>query len=416
MKKLFLLLVIIIFAGISFAIQPLRKPFLQILVDGKTLKSSEVLLVKNGQKLKVEVEMQGGRRDYCKFPDTYADIAGTAQIMSRGENGITYELDGKTSSWKISSEKAGFSSDQYLQIKPLENQKSAEITVSADNFEQTFLRITNTAKWQFSQNEIKLVEDNTATETIFIRIQGKSDVWFHSQNIEASGIRNEEVQSKLYEVQAACDSIEANFYRINLGGIQQTIRNLQAKVNTLKTTIDEIKASNPSYRVNVVLNGLPSDKPFNDIETMANIKNNWTASEQSVKDIKAELDKLSSQPTTENKDQLVNLIAKYNDWQYKLPDNTFVLLARYLPEIDLEKIKIPGNIHFIAEEQTVTDYPKTQKEYADFLNQRIELTPQEIQKINSIHSRIQAFRLFDGMLRSYFSSIIWAEWRSTRGL
>lgn len=416
MKKLFLLLVITILTGTSFAIQPLRKPFLQILVDGKTLKSGEVLLVKNGQKLKVEVEMQGGRRDYCKFPDTYADIAGTAQIMSRGDNGISYELDGKTSSWKISTEKAVFSSDQYLQIKPLENQKSAEITVSADNFEQTFLRIANTAKWQFTQNETKLVEENSAIETVFIRIQGKSDIWYHSQNIEASGIRNEVVQSKLIEVQVACDSIEANFYRINLGGIQQTIRNLQAKVNALKTTIDEIKAANPSYKVNVILNGLPSDNPFSDIETMGNIKNSWTASEQKVQEIKAELDKLSAQPTTENKDQLVNLIAKYNDLQYNFPEKTFTLLARYIPDIDLEKIKIPGNIHFIAEEKTVTDYPKTQQDYAGFLNQRIELIPQEIQRITSIHSRIQSFRLFDGMLRSYFSSIIWAEWKSTRGL
>ncbi|MFY9150764.1 MAG: hypothetical protein WAO52_02025 [Prolixibacteraceae bacterium] len=416
MKKLFFLLVIFFITESSFAVQPLRKPFLQIQIDGKTLKNGEVLLVKNGQKFKVEVEMQGGRRDYCKFPDTYADIAGTAQILSRGENGITYELNGITSVWKLNSENTVFSSDQFLQIKPLENRKSAEVTVSADNFEQTFLRISNTAKWMFSQNETNLVEENNAVETVFIRIQGKSDVWFRSENIQASGIRNEEVQNKMSEVQAACDSIQANFYRINIGGIQQTIRNLQSKVNNLKTTIEEIQASNSSYKVNVVFVGLPSDKPVSDIEIMSNIKKSWTAAELTVNEIQSELEKLTSQPSTENKNKLVDLIGKYNDWQYKLPDKTFVLLALYLPKIDPEQIKIPGNIHYIAEEKTVTDYPDTLQGFTSFLNQRKEMIPQEIQQINAIYSRIQAFRLFDGMLRSYFASIIWAEWQSTRGL
>ena len=42
------------------------------------------LTVTRGQKLNLEVEMEGGRRDYCKFPDAYADITGIAQILSRG--------------------------------------------------------------------------------------------------------------------------------------------------------------------------------------------------------------------------------------------------------------------------------------------------------------------------------------------
>jgi hypothetical protein len=38
----------------------------------------------------------------------------------------------------------------------------------------------------------------------------------------------------------------------------------------------------------------------------------------------------------------------------------------------------------------------------------------ESQEINSANTRIQAIRLFDGMLRSFFASINWAEWESTR--
>ena len=42
-----------------------------------------MLTVISGQKLMMSVEMEGGREDFCKFPDTYANIAETAQILSR---------------------------------------------------------------------------------------------------------------------------------------------------------------------------------------------------------------------------------------------------------------------------------------------------------------------------------------------
>ena len=52
--------------------------------------------------------MEGGRRDFCKFPDAYADITGTAQILSRGDNGLTYMLNDKKAEWKLLSENVSF--------------------------------------------------------------------------------------------------------------------------------------------------------------------------------------------------------------------------------------------------------------------------------------------------------------------
>jgi len=49
-----------------------------------------------------------------------------------------------------------------------------------------------------------------------------------------------------------------------------------------------------------------------------------------------------------------------------------------------------------------------------FLNSRIENIELEIQQITQIKSRLQAVKLFDGMLRSYFSSINWIEWENSR--
>ena len=90
MKSLLLLMVMMVFmVGFGYSAEPLRKPFIQVKIDGKPSKTGEILTVKPGQKLMVDVEMEGGRRDYCKFPDIYADITGAAQILSRGKDGIT---------------------------------------------------------------------------------------------------------------------------------------------------------------------------------------------------------------------------------------------------------------------------------------------------------------------------------------
>ena len=105
------MVMMVFMVGFGYSAQPLRKPFIQVKVDGKTSKIGDVLSVKPGQKLLVDVEMEGGRRDYCKFPDIYADITGTAQILSRGKDGITYQVDEKKSEWKLIKEEIRFSAD-----------------------------------------------------------------------------------------------------------------------------------------------------------------------------------------------------------------------------------------------------------------------------------------------------------------
>ncbi len=110
----------------------------------------------------------------------------------------------------------------------------------------------------------------------------------------------------------------------------------------------------------------------------------------------------------------MKIIAIYVDWQYRLPENTFIILSRYIPDLSAEKIQMPSNIHFIAEEKTVANYPQTVDNLNAFPDRRMLQLPDEIQKIKTAQTRLQAVRLFDGMLRSYISSIYWAEWKNTR--
>jgi len=201
---------------------------------------------------------------------------------------------------------------------------------------------------------------------------------------------------------------------LKFSSLQQSIKTLQAAVNATKTSIDEVKSQNPGYHTNVVFIGLPSDKPYKNINDLNTIKSNWIDFQSIVEESKNQVATLPEKPAKESKDLLIDLIGKCVDWQYHLPENTFDILPKYIPDLAKESIQITGNIHFIAEEKTVTNYPQTLAEYKAFLDRRAEALPTEIQKISSAQSKLQAVRLFDGMLRSYFSSINWAEWKNTR--
>lgn len=414
MKRFFLVLFTLLIVGFTFAVQPARKPFIQLTVDGKPIKSGEVLTVVPGQKLTVGAEMEGGRRDFCKFPDIYADIAGTAQILSRGKDGLIYQLSGVKSEWKLQDEIVLFTGDKFVKVNPGAKKSIAEITLSDTQFSQSFLKVNINVKWQFSQGDKTNQEENAAEAIVYFKVSGTSDEWFSTRNVKANGVKNEQVQEKLNAVQAKCDSIESSIYKLKFPAVQQSIKSLQTDVNEVKLAIDEVKKNNPAYQAKVVFVGLPTDNTFSNLSTFALIKTNWVSLETLVQSLKEQVGKLPAEATKESKDELVKLIGNYVDWQYKLPENTFKILSQYIPDLNTADIQIPRNIHFIVEEKTISNYSQTFSDFNAFLDKRIELIPGEIQKINTTQTKLQAVRLFDGMLRSYFSSIAWASWKNTR--
>jgi hypothetical protein len=133
-----------------------------------------------------------------------------------------------------------------------------------------------------------------------------------------------------------------------------------------------------------------------------------------LNDQKLQLSKLPAQPTPESSEQLVGIISSYNVWLKKLPENTFKVLSRYIPDLNSQKIQIPGNCYSVSYGKLLTDYSQTLNNFSAFLDQRIQQIPEEIHTISSTQSRLQIVKLFDGMLRSYVSSIYWAEWKNTR--
>jgi hypothetical protein len=402
--------------GTSMAIQPERKPFIQLTIDGNKVKIGEVLTVTPGQKIVIGAEMAGGRRDYCNFPEVYADITGTTQILSRGKDGLTYTQNGNNFEWKLQNESINFTGDEFMDIKQKADSKqsSAEIIFSKSQFSQAVLKVTASSTWQFSQNNQTSKEENKAETTLYFKVAGTSDNWFSSHDLRANGIKNEQVQEKLVAIQAQCDTVENYLSKLNFSKVQQSIRTLQAAVTTLKSTIDNIKASNPSYQTKIVFIGVPSDNTFNNLGSFSQIKENWTLLEPLVQNLKQQLGSLQAQSNPENQDKLLKLIAGYLDWQNKLPENTFKIIPLYIPDIKSEDIGLPATIFKAAKEKSIADYAQLLSDFNAFLDKRTEQAPLETQKINSTQARLQTVRLFDNMLRSYYSSITWAEWQNTR--
>lgn len=414
MKTFFLILVVVFMEGTLFAVQPVRKPFVVIKIDGASVKTGDVLTITNGQKLKMDVDLEGGRKDFCKFPETYSDLAGTAKILSKGDNGITYELNGKKAEWKLLNNNISFSGDENIQIQSTTNRSAAELTISNSKFIQTYLKIVIKANWMFSQEGINMHEENVAEGVVYFTTTKSDNVWFLKSNVKAVGSKDKALEEKLYLVQDACDSIEHNMYHLNFQMVQQNIRKLQTSIGELKTTIDSIKSNNPSSKIDITFVGLPSDHPFNDIKHFALIKNSWSTLEPLLKEQKQTIGLLSNEPNNENKKELINNITVYSDWFSKLPVQTSELLNKYAPDIHVDSITVPQQITRFQKDQSNQEYQNVLNGYKIFLDNRISKTTDESQKINNINNRMQAIRLFDGMLRSYFNSISWAEWINTR--
>ena len=414
MKRFFLVLLMVAAVGNVLAVQPARKPFIQLTVDGKPIKNGEVLTVTSGQKLVVQATMEGGRKDFCNFPDIYADITGTAEILSRGKSGLSYQLNGVKAEWKLLNEVIRFTSDDAMSINPDAEKSSAEIIFPKAPFPQSALKITADADWQFIREGQTFQEKNTAEAVLYFKLAGSSDVWFSDHHVRASGMKNDQVLEHLALVQAGYDTIENNFNKLKFSAVQSSIKNLQAAIANLKASIDQVKAATLTYQSKIEFIGLPSDNAFKNLSTLLAIKTSWTDLEPLVQEIQQQAGTLPENESKEGKELLVKLIAKYADWQQKLPENTFLILPLYIPDLNPEEIQLPGNLHFIAKEKSLSNYEQALSNYKTFINKRLEVAAAETQKIGTTQTRLQAVRLFDGMLRSYFSSIIWAEWKDTR--
>ena len=129
-----------------------RKPAVEIFINGKMYQNGSEITVQKGQMLEIKALQKGGRRDFVNYPDNYLKITPDVQVLSRGTNRLVYTDKGVSSEWKLISENALFSSDNHLAIKKNSSASNeAAVQVGVDDFSRTYLKVNLNTIWQFGR-------------------------------------------------------------------------------------------------------------------------------------------------------------------------------------------------------------------------------------------------------------------------
>lgn len=387
-----------------------RKPAIEIFINGKMYQNGSEITVQKGQMLEIKVLQRGGRRDFVNYPDNYLKMNPGMQVLSRGTNRIVYTEKGTSSEWKLISENAIFTSDNHVAVKKNPSAANeAAVQVGVDDFFRTYLKVHLNTIWQFTSGEEQKLEKNSSEALIYLNVAGSTNTWYVSKNIHSRGTKDDGIARQLDIIQNNFDTIEYNLIRLNYTLAQRDIRELQVNINLLSEQIQQLKAKNPAFSNEIHFVGLPSDRPIADLEILEKLETEWARMNIFISQQSSAINANPVDP-----DKMKTIIRKYLDWQYTLPDNWLIVMGIHLPNVGTEQILVPSNLQLLAEEAQEINNPSLTDQMKAFLTQREENIGNEVQQISQARSRLQAVKLFDGMLRSYISSINWVEWENNR--
>ncbi len=385
-----------------------RKPSIEIYVNGKMYQNGSEITVQKGQMLDIKALQKGGRRDFVNYPDNYLKITPDIQVLSRGVNRLVYTDKNVNSEWKLMSENALFSSDKHLSVKKSSSASNeANIQIGVDDFTRTYLKVNLNTIWQFTAGEEQKLERNTSEAFIYLNVAGSTSTWYVSKNIHSQGTKDDGIAQRLNTIQSNFDTIEYHLIHLNYALAQKDIRDLQVSINSLSEYFQQVKASSPAFNTEIHFVGLPSDRPIADLGIFEKLQSEWSRLNTFITQQASLINE-----TPANYDKMKTSIRKYLDWQYTLPDNWMTVMGIYLPQISTDNIMVPATLQSLIEENQ--NNPSSSDQMKSFLSQRIENIETETQQISQIRNKLQAVKLFDGMLRSYISSISWAEWENNR--
>jgi hypothetical protein len=400
----------------AFSVQPLRKPFVELFIAGKQIVDGSVIEVNKGDRFTVLAQMKGGRSDFVQLPDTYADFGENSKIVSRGYNKLIYDENGKEYQWELVNDNIDFESDNKIKLalnSELTNKHQVEVIIPAGKVDKSYIKITLKTAWKFSDGTVSKQEENIAEAVVHLRILGNPNEWYASPNLKATGTSNPVVEQKLNGIQDAYLRIDKLFSEFNFNPVQAEIRGLQNSINELKSEMLRSNAINPVNHTDVLFIGLPSDRTINDIDEFSAMADAWNKMEKLVIEQKDKLANIEQSGQADRKELLL-LIKPFSEWQQSLPTNTEVLLSKYVKDLDWQNIVITGYLSFDPDEGLIKNLKQCQADLHRFFGNRMENIASEKQKLAYAHTRLQAVKIFDGMLMGLFSSINFATWENQR--
>ena len=396
-----------------FSAQPLRKPFVELFIGSKRVPDGSMIEVNKGDRFTLMAQIKGGRADFVQLPDTYADFGATAQVVSRGYNKLIYREKGKEYQWELTNEKIEFESDNKIRLSinsELTNKHEVDVVIPAVKVDKSYIKIKLTTTWSFSDGATTKTEENVAEAVVLLKIHGNTNEWYASPNLKATGTSNPVVEQKLNEIQDSYRKIETMLSEFNFAPVQSEIRSLQSSINELGSQIQASNAKDPVNHTDVIFIGLPSDRSISDIAGFQALSEAWIQLEQLLNE---QHDKLSNAGQL-GRSELLAAIKPFTQWQKSLPDNTETLLSKYAKDIDWQTITINSYLSFNPEEERLNNLEQCQADLHRFLDNRQENIAPEKQKLQYALTRLQAVKIFDGMLMGLFSSINYATWENRR--
>ncbi len=380
MKKLNLLSAFLLIAVMLTASIPPRTPFVVLRVDGTDYKAGSEIKVRQGERIIVEAVLMGGKRDYCSNPNTYANVGRNTVVLSQGENGMSFQINNYqfTGDWKLTEEKANFSSGPEVKIKSLGSgnmQRKVELEFTRGYYSKVFLKVNSTTKWHYTRKtpggKTEDNETNTGSATFYFLVETTDSEWYSSNNIKATGQEDLSVRNNLDRIQKYYDAIEKAMLEKNWSSAETQWGNLKTSLGELKTNIDRAKQKNENYECEITLYNLPSTlsmKHVEDLKIMAQSwKDCWEICSENVLTIK---DDLLSNKTVFTNNVMKSIFKNYISWSGQLPTSASSILTLYDPKGIFTALDLPNNIiEWYTDAQNDASILKNQVNNIKLLNQ-----------------------------------------------
>lgn len=416
------------FAG--FAAEPMRKPFVELNLNGQTIAPGQKAEVRPGEKVKVTAVLRGGRRDYCSMPEKYANVGQNTEIVSKGDDGMFFTIQGGAQfrgDWKLANETATFSSsgEVVVELLPQQGPKQTEafITLPKSGLGQTFLKVNVKTLWKYQKTTpagtTNTEEENTGESTFYLVLSGASGSWYSSENIVVTGTENFSVRNKLDQVQRFYKEIETALRAKNMSGAQMHIANLKNSLNSLKTEIDRQKRESGLFECEVSLLGSPTDLVMDHLKKLQGLADLWKIQYDisSGNTLKINQILLNKQIGLTN-NIMKSVIKNYIDWANPIPGETTDLVELYNPSQTLGIFVLPvkvlnWNTEAIEDASLLKDQVmgiQMLSELRTFYQERTQHSVEERKLIINTQNSLLPVKATDTQLKGYFSGLSWLKW------
>ncbi len=414
----------------AIAGEPPRKPFVILTINGKTYNPESEIIVRPGEKILIQAIMMGGRRDYCMFPEKYANVGKNVVIESKGETGMSFNINGGQfrGVWTLTKETAKIQSDNAVKIEMkdelMNRQVEAYIQAPTSGFSNIYFKVKVDTKWHYVRTTPagKKEEDdtNSGESTFYLKIAGDVGAWYNSANISANGEECVSVRNDLDAVQRFYNETAQWLQKKDFAGAQQQFENLKNAIATVKSSIETEKQKNPQYKCEITFIGLPSDLVMEHITKIQTLADKWKEMYLITQGNVSKINEmLLNVQNGFSANVLRSVFKNYINWGTSIPTGAYDLLTIYDPNNVLAPLDMPRKVMdwwteanddaTILNQQVQTI--KILSQLRKFYMERMTKCVSENKEFHKILNDLKPAKEIHTSLTSYFSGISWAKWR-----